>query len=183
MWKYNLKTHNINKLSPNDFTIRAQTYLKNEGKIIIIGYNEQKEWQIRDDYNNGKISNYNIPYTMYEYNIKTCKLKKIINLSISGSITSLAANKKNIYYKSEYIDGKIKVYRINRKSKKESHIKQLDNSYYFIGINMKKNKIIYVIKLSKGQSVLESMNLDTFEKKELFSHKDIEGQINNGFFN
>lgn len=183
MWKYNLKTHNINKLSPNDFTIRAQTYLKNEGKIIIIGYNEQKEWQIRDDYNNGKISNYNIPYTMYEYNIKTCKLKKIINLSISGSITSLAANKKNIYYKSEYIDGKIEVYKINRKSKKESHIKQLDNSYYFIGINMKENEIIYVIKLSKGQSVLESMNLDTFEKKELFSHKDIEGQINNGFFN
>ena len=78
MWKYNLKTHNINKLSPNDITIRAQTYLKNEGKIIIIGYNEQKEWQIRDDYNNGKISNYNIPYTMYEYNIKTCKLKKKI---------------------------------------------------------------------------------------------------------
>ena len=48
---------------------------------------------------------------------------------------------------------------------------------------MKENEIIYVIKLSKGQSVLESMNLDTFEKKELFSHKDIEGQINNGFFN
>ena len=75
------------------------------------------------------------------------------------------------------------MYKINRNSNIVSHIKQLDNSYYFIGINMKENEIIYVIKLSKGQSVLESMNLDTFEKKELFSHKDIEGQINNGFFN
>lgn len=180
LWIYDLDTNQLKLIDMDDFSISAQSFVNDEHSLIFTGYSSDEEWKLRDAYNSDKIDSYELPYTFYSYNAKTGRLEELFT-ETAGDVTTMAADDHYIYYKvKNMFTADSKIVRYDRQAKTKEIVDDMDNVYGFIGIDDQED-IIYIGNKSKGNSFLKKMNLKNHKEESLFTHENIEGQINNGF--
>lgn len=180
-WIYDLEDNQLKLIDMDDFSISAQSFVNNEHSLIFAGYSSDEEWKLRDAYNSDKIDSYELPYTFYSYNAETGNLEELFT-ETDGDVTTMAADDDYIYYKvKNMFTADSKIIQYNRQSKTKEIVDDMDNVYSFIGIDDNEQDIIYIGNKSRGNSFLKKMNLKNRQEESLFTHENIEGQINNGF--
>ena len=158
-------------------SIKAQFFDEKNNTILLACLDEEKSYQLMDDFNNGKIGPYKEDFTFYEYSLDTKEYKELFHDKDNGdSIPTIIGDEKNIYYRIDD-HGSSKVMKYDRKTKKTEEFLDKGEMYrQFILLDDDEKTLIF----DNGGYTLMEKNLETGEAKDLF-HTDAEGALNNGF--
>lgn len=182
IYTLNTKSKSLDKvditgIGIDDFVVYEQYYNPDNHSFIFAGYDEDVEYEKRDQYNNDIIDNCLVDFSIYQYSLDTKELTQITSIE-TDEMLSLIGNNEYIYYQTVSLnDGKKRVFEYNIQTHQTKEIKELSKIYRLVAL--KDQNIFYIENVNQGQSSLKKIDLKTMRYEELFTH-DIEGQMNNG---
>ncbi|WP_416326005.1 hypothetical protein [[Eubacterium] hominis] len=175
LWILDVETLELKEITMDDYMISAQSYREKTHSILLAGYSDSKEWELRNAYNEDEIDSYVVEYVVSEYHFDTGKQEEIFKES-DGEIITMVGNDQVIYYKiMDPMSAKTKIMLYDRNTKKTTEVTNMGNIYQLIGISEDSQEILY----NTGSS-MNIFNVKTGKSTSLFT-VDVAGQINNGF--
>lgn len=96
----NLDTLELEQVYDGNNSIKAQYFNEDKNTILLACYDERRSYQLMDDFNNGKIQDYNEDFIFYEYSIDTKEFKELFHDSSNGEeVSTLIEDDDSIYYR------------------------------------------------------------------------------------